>query len=369
MRHSNILSYKFNTSLGFIPAIISMLLYLWNPQDIAIYTGTLIGVLTCLVIQLKKTVSIPQLFLYSTTGVLTIFSLFAMIADQYSPPLLVLSMEILILFPPTLFYFNKKRVIELGNRFSKDYQKLFYQGVEATLVSSKIIITLGLLHFLTITIIAFLHPPIQSTLSFFLFQVTPPALLILSIVLNQLCIFLFNKLSAHDLYLPVVDTEGNVINKIPLSEALVPQNQKIIPIIRIAISTHNMLYLIPRKHQGQEYEKRDLPIEGFLLFGESLEQGIRRLSKQFSPKIDIKDIHFKLKYHYKNHHVNQLVYLFLIDLKDDQQLAEIQHNEAKLWTLQQIEINLKNHLFSGYFEYEYEYLKKIIYTREKYKES
>lgn len=369
MRHSNILSYQFNLSLGFIPAIISMLLYAWNPQDISIYTGTLTGLLTCLVIQLKKTASIPPLFLYSTTGVLTVFSLFAMLTNQYSPPSLILSLEIFILFPPTLFYLNRKKIIELGNRFPKSYQKLFCQGIEASQVSSKIIMTLGFLHFLTITITAFFPPLIQSKLSFLLFQVIPPALLIFSIILNQLCIFIFNKLSAHDLYLPVVDTEGNVINKIPLSKALEPQNQEIIPIIRIAITTQGMLYLVPRQHQGEEFEKRDLPIEGYLLFGESLEQGIRRLTKNFSPKIEVKDIHFNLKYHYQNHHVNQLVYLFLIDLNDDTPLAEIPNKGAKLWTFQQIETYPKNQLFSCYFEYEYEYLKTIIYTREKYKES
>ena len=96
---------------------------------------------------------------------------------------------------------------------------------------------------------------------------------------------------------------------------------------------------------------------------------MQRILKKNVPESWKKHLCFNLKYHYENHQTNRLVYLFLLDVEDDSALCDSNFRGAKLWTLSQIEQNLGMNYFSECFEYEYEHLKGIIYTREKYKES
>ena len=70
----------------------------------------------------------------------------------------------------------------------------------------------------------------------------------------------------------------------------------------------------------------------------------------------------------ENKVTNRLIYLFLIEIEDENLLRDKQTRDGKLWTFQQIEHNLDKNFFSCCFENEYEHLKDVIYTREKYKE-
>lgn len=73
-------------------------------------------------------------------------------------------------------------------------------------------------------------------------------------------------------------------------------------------------------------------------------------------------------YHFENKVTNRLIYLFILDVEDDNLLRGKQVKDGKLWTFQQIEHNLGKNFFSCCFENEYEHLKDVICTREKYKE-
>ena len=114
--------------------------------------------------------------------------------------------------------------------------------------------------------------------------------------------------------------------------------------------------------------KTDIPMECYLLYGETLEQGIVRLVRQAFPQAPIQDLQFNIMYHFENKVTNRLIYLFILDVEDDNLLRDKQVKDGKLWTFQQIEHNLGKNFFSCCFENEYEHLKDVICTREKYKE-
>ena len=111
-----------------------------------------------------------------------------------------------------------------------------------------------------------------------------------------------------------------------------------------------------------------VPMECYLLYGETLEQGIVRLVRQAFPQAPIQDLQFNIMYHFENKVTNRLIYLFILDVEDDNLLRDKQVKDGKLWTFQQIEHNLGKNFFSCCFENEYEHLKDVICTREKYKE-
>ena len=77
----------------------------------------------------------------------------------------------------------------------------------------------------------------------------------------------------------------------------------------------------------------------------------------------------EFKNHFENKITNRLIYLFVVNMDNESVLCNPRFKNGKLWTLQQMEQNLKENLFCECLEVEYEYLKDIIYTTEKYKGS
>ena len=140
--------------------------------------------------------------------------------------------------------------------------------------------------------------------------------------------------------------------------------------IRIAVSTHGMLFLCNRPQSCiLDKGKVDIPMECYLRYGETLTAGANRLLSNAFPKASDLKPTFTISYHFENEQTNRLVYLFIVDMEDDSILCDPRFKGGKLWTFQQIEHNLGTHFFSECFELEYEHLKQVIGIREKYKVS
>lgn len=372
MNQQRILSSKFNMSLGFIPVIISIILCEFITQDIAIYIGAGIGLLFSIHSIGRKGTYIPQIILYCTTGMLLLLSITSLFTPNYCPtPMLPFTLEISALIPPFIIYLNRKRFLNYHvSQTQRCCRQLFAQGAEAAIVSARVILIISFLHFLVISCAIFISHPLGSTTGYILFKVAPPAVFILGILFNQFGISYFNTVMKHTLFIPIVNTKGDVLGKVMAAEAIGRKNDYINPVVRIAVVSHGMLFLLPRPQCTMlDKGKMDLLIEGFLVYGETLEQGVYRVLRQTLPTAPLENLHFNFMYHFENEVTNRLVYLFILDLDDDSILCNKDFKGGKLWTFQQIEHNLQQNFFSSCLEYEFEHLKRIIYTREKYKES
>ena len=267
---------------------------------------------------------------------------------------------------------HKKRFI---NHFLKQIgscnKRLYAQGAEAAVVSARIALIFGILHFIIISIVIICQNPLSSTSKLTLYKVLPPIVFVMSILFNQIAIRFFNHLMSHTEYVPIVNTKGDVIGKTPAVEAINYKNAYINPVIRIAISTHVMLFLCDRPSTAiLDKNKTDIPLECYLRFGESLSDGVNRLLTNAFPhaKENIKP-EFNIVYHFENEVTNRLIYLFIAEIKDDAILCTPRFKNSKLWSFKQIEENLGKRFFSSCFEDEYEHLKGVICIREKYRES
>lgn len=372
MSQQRILSSRFNMSLGFIPVIISILLCRFITQDIAIYIGAGVGLLLSVHSKRNKGAHIPQIMLYYTTGMLLLLSITTLFVDNYCPnTMLPFTLEISAIIPPLIIYLNRKRFLDYHMAQTQQCCKqLFTQGAEAAIVSARVLLIISMLHFLTILCAVLISYPLGETTRFVLFGIMPPLVFILAILFNQFGILYFNVVMRHTVFVPIVNTKGDVIGKAIASEAINRKNDYINPVIRIAVVSHGMLFLLPRpKCSVVDKEKIDILMEGYLIYGETLEQSVLRVLKQTLPTAPLESLHYSFMYHFENEATNRLVYLFILDLEDDSILCNKDFKGGKLWTLQQIEQNLGRKFFSSCFEYEYEHLKEIIYIREKYKES
>lgn len=373
MDHKGTLSSAFNMSLGFIPVIISILLCEFITQDTAIYIGTSIGIVGIYLLLHRKGTLIPNFILYIATGMLALLSLAALIPGDYVPPgALPLTLEVSILIPMLILYMHKKRFI---NHFLRQIgscnKRLYAQGAEAAVVSARFALIFGILHFIIISIVVACQDPLSQTSLMVLYKVFPPVVFVMAILFNQIAIRYFNHLMSHTEYVPIVNTKGDVIGRSLAIEALNYKNTYINPVIRIAVSTHGMLFLCDRPMNAiLDKGKTDIPMECYPRYGESLTEGVNRLVHNALPQAaeDIKP-QFNIVYHFENDITNRLIYLFIVDIKDDSILCTPRFKNSKLWNFKQIEENMGKGFFSSCFEDEYEHLKDVICIREKYKES
>lgn len=184
-------------------------------------------------------------------------------------------------------------------------------------------------------------------------------------LLRRFACYCMEQVMSHELFLPIVNAQGDVTGKLLAVDAFQPTVRQMLPIVRIAVTLHGMFFL---RHRPQTYHfgigKTDLPIEGYLVFGESLEKGVLRMLHKALPDAPTERLFFNLSHLYEDPQIKRLVYLYTLDLSDESLLKGTK--DGKLWTMQQIEHNIGKHFFSPYFEEEYETLKEIVCTREKY---
>lgn len=340
-------------------------------QDISIYIGAGVGALYSLYTLWGKGARIPNFLLYCTTGMLLLLSLTTLIfGDCSSREMFPLTLEISTLIPVVIIFLNRKRFLAHQiSQSQKCCKQLFAQGAESAIVTTRVVVIIAFLHFLGVFITILLPGPLSETSRDVLFRYCPPAVFILSILFNQFGILYFNQMMEHTAFVPIVNTKGDVIGRSLAVDAINKKNEYINPVVRIAVSHNGMLYLRPRPQRCiLDRGKTDIPMECYLLYGETLEQGIVRLVRQAFPQAPIQDLQFNIMYHFENKVTNRLIYLFILDVEDDNLLRDKQVKDGKLWTFQQIEHNLGKNFFSCCFENEYEHLKDVICTREKYKE-
>ena len=112
MGKQRVLSSKFNMSLGYIPVIISIILCEFIMQDIAIYIGTGVGVLSSIYMSQRKGSHIPQIILYCTTGMLLLLTITSLFATDYCPKAMFpFTLEISAIIPPLIIFLNRRRFL------------------------------------------------------------------------------------------------------------------------------------------------------------------------------------------------------------------------------------------------------------------
>lgn len=222
MGRQRVLSSQFNMSLGYIPVIISILLCEFIDQDIAIYTGTGVGIFYSFTIWTSKSIHVPKIILYSTTGMLLLLTITTFIIPNYCPKeMSPFTLEISAIIPPLVIFLNRKRFLNYhASQTHKCCKQFFAQGAEAAIVSARVLLIISSLHFFIIIISVLISHPMGDTLRYILFHIIPPCVFILSILFNQFGIYYFNKVMRYTVFVPIVDKKGNVLGKAIASEAI-----------------------------------------------------------------------------------------------------------------------------------------------------
>ena len=155
-------------SLGYIPVIISIILCEFIIQDIAIYIGAGVGVLSSIYMWQRKGPHIPQFILYSTTGMLLLLTITSFFSADYCPEAIFpFTLEISAIIPPLIIFLNRRRFLNYHTaQTHKCCKQFFAQGAEAAIVSARVLLLIGFLHFLIISLAILFGHPLNDTLRY-----------------------------------------------------------------------------------------------------------------------------------------------------------------------------------------------------------
>ncbi len=359
-------------SLGFTPILVTILLSMVIAQNIAICVGMIMSYGLSVFSFVNRAKRPPNFMLYLCTLLLSFLFIVSFFPGDVVPQrMFSITLELVVSILALLLLLYKPKFIDHYLKHKAVIgKKLFIQGTESTYVAVNIYLLLIFVHFLLVMVCLLFFHPFSLRLSNILFQYIPPIIFVLTMLLNQLGLHYFNKLASQTEYFATVNASGEVIGKTLAAEAFHSKTEHIYPIIRIAIMCDGMLYLCKRpSFYSLDPDKVDIPLESYLRFGEDLEAGWQRILRKRLPSLKGSTPTFSIKYRFDNDDANRLVYLFILDLKDEAQLKGTHFAEGKLWQLSQIEQNLDCGYFSECFENEFDYLKDIIDIKEKYKVS
>lgn len=188
------------------------------------------------------------------------------------------------------------------------------------------------------------------------------------IIYEQVRIYLMKGSLKKEMWLPVLDDNGKVIGCIARSVSRSVPKKYCHPVVRIAVLYEGKLFLTKRYHKEFVYpDLYDSPFRRYVIFRQTIDQTVKSTLGKLANNKDITP-RFLIRYMHENDKVKHMVYLYVLNLRNEKQLEESKSvmGKGKFWTSSQIQENLGKGAFSGYFEEEFPYIKNTILFAENF---
>ncbi len=189
-----------------------------------------------------------------------------------------------------------------------------------------------------------------------------PLMIILSVGFSQ-----FYKISnlasklRQEQWLPIVTEKGEVTGKIAKNVSFNMKNKFLHPVVRVALISNSKVYLQDRPLDDiLSPGKLDYPFEKYMLFNHEINLAARNSIRQMIGTESEFSIKFLLKYVFENDDTKRLIFLFIANVDDENQIKREGKMKGKFWTIKQLEEGFADEIFGECFELEFEYLKNMV---------
>jgi uncharacterized membrane protein YfcA len=353
----------------------TMLLNKFMPVTPTVYIGAATAILSTVFYYAACKPRVIHFVLLSSAVILVIFSAIAFfvgVQGEWPRQLLPLTLEVSILLPLLYLFLNKRRYPIIPHMW-ETAAELKEQASGTTLMICSLRVFSGLIaaHLALITVgLIFIRTTDNGFIQFMLHTV-PIFVCITGMIAGQAVVQTLQHVKDPEI-VPSITPEGEILGRVEKRMIRQFKNKHLHPVVRIAVICHDMLLLARRSPQQViDIGKIDIAIETYMLLGEDVETSAERILKEVFPQgWESLELKFNVKYLFENEETNRLVLLFILDLGTEDGIIYNSRLEGrKLWTFRQIESNLEQGYFSDLFENEYDHLKEVIETREKYREA
>jgi len=163
-------------------------------------------------------------------------------------------------------------------------------------------------------------------------------------------------------WLPLVDEQGAVVGKAPRS--VCHRGEKLLhPVVHLHVLNNQKHIYLQKRPMNKLVQpgKWDTAVGGHISFGETLETALKREAWE---EIGLQNFSAKLlkTYRWDSEIESELVYVFVSHDFKSIHLHSDEVEEGRFWTQKQIDTNIGDQIFTLNFEYEYQLLKKEIFS-------
>ncbi|HUI33065.1 MAG TPA: hypothetical protein VLY84_05555 [Dysgonamonadaceae bacterium] len=287
---------------------------------------------------------------------ITGIALFLIIPDR--PPLFVfIFSEIIFVFSLMIFRLTRKSLIRRMHRTLHPERKYYLFESFQVRFQTQYALTFHLILILGFRLFFFIYFPL---LGFIPIVSSFQLIIAVIIVLEAFRLNMLSKRLKEEEWLPVISESGDVQGKVAKSVSENMKNKFLHPMVRVALIHDNMLFLKKREPTRLlDPGKLDYPFEKYMQYNHNIEEAIENAVKQ-EIKTDSLPVRFLLKYIFENENTKRLIFLYVSIISDENDFRELHLKEGKLWTINQIEDNIGNGVFSECLELEFEYLKNTV---------
>lgn len=170
-------------------------------------------------------------------------------------------------------------------------------------------------------------------------------------------------------WLPVVTETGQVTGKVAKSVTTDLKNRFMHPVVRVALMSKGEIYLKERDQMRVlNPGKLDYPFERYMQFNDKIDDTVKKIFRKECGSESL-PLRFLLKYTFENEVTKRLIFLYVSEVNDEEELKKLNLEGGKLWTATQIEDNIGTGIFSECFELEFEYLKNTLLLAQRFKKT
>lgn len=170
-------------------------------------------------------------------------------------------------------------------------------------------------------------------------------------------------------WLPVVTETGQVMGRVAKSVTTDLKNRFMHPVVRVALMSKGEIYLKERdQSRVLNPGKLDYPFEKYMQYNDKIDDTVKKIFRKECGNEDL-PLRFMLKYTFENDVTKRLIFLYVSEVNDEDQLRGLNLEGGKLWTAAQIEDNIGTDIFSECFELEFEYLKNTLLLAQRFKKT
>lgn len=359
-----------NQALGLLP----LLLFVFLDNFFSYLLSYIIGVAFCvgcvILFQLLKKDKVYLFMLLPAASTMVLYSIFLISKLQpvlylYSP----LVTELLLVVSLTLVGFTKRTVLQrVRNSNKPNYeQTVFRTTLNEFYFLAQLVQNIYTLHLFVILLYSILPETMQNMhTERFLNRDLGLIIGLGIIVYEQIRLGMMKGRLRNEMWVPVLDEKSKVIGCIARSVSRSLPKKYCHPIIRVAVVYQGMLYLAQRgKDAFVSPNTQDYPFFNYVLFRHSVRSTVKETLGELAKDKTVEP-RFLIRYTFENEKVKHLVSLYVVCLRSEEQLNLCKRRVGKLWTIKQIQENLKSKVFSDYFEIEFPYLQNTILLAENY---
>lgn len=343
-----------NPALGLLPYLVFSILIVQINMFVALVIGLALSLLPW-----AFRMRAEKRLLYDISAwsfLITGLGLFLILPD-IQPLFAFIFSEIILVFSLMIFRLSRKKLIKRMHKTPHAERKYYLFESFQVIFQIQYALTFHLIVILGFRLFFFIYFPLLG----FLPIVSSFQLIIaVVIVLEAFRLNMLNKRLKEEEWLPVISESGDVQGKVAKSVSENMKNKFLHPMVRVALIYDNMLFLKKREPTRLlDPGKLDYPFEKYMQYNHKIEEAVENTVKEHI-KTNNLPVRFLLKYIFENENTKRLIFLYVSIISDENDFRELHLKEGKLWTINQIEDNMGNGVFSECLELEFEYLKNTV---------